>query len=159
MANTASEGSESRTPVMRWYAHDAATIANDLGVDMAAGLTAAEAAERLRQNGPNELPAEEPPSALRRFLSQYTSYMQLILVGATVVSFAIGELGTALLLVAITLLNAIIGLRQEGKAKSAMNALKSMMKATARVRRDGAEAEIPAEELVIGDVIMISAGD
>jgi Ca2+-transporting ATPase len=63
------------------------------------------------------------------------------------------------LLVVITLLNAVIGLRQEGKAESAMNALKSMMQATARVRRDGAESEIPAEQLVVGDVVLIAAGD
>src|SRR6185503_12598490 len=105
MAKTASAVSEARGPAVRWYAQDAAAIAKDLSVDTVAGLKAAEAAERLQRNGPNELPAEEPPSALRRFLAQYTSYMQLILVGATVVSFAIGELGTAILLVAITLLN------------------------------------------------------
>ena len=57
------------------------------------------------------------------------------------------------------MLNAVVGLRQEGKAESAMNALKSMMKATARVRRDGAEAEIPAEQLVVGDVVLLAAGD
>jgi len=56
-------------------------------------------------------------------------------------------------------LNAVIGMRQEGKAESAMNALKSMMKATARVRRDGAEAEIPADQVVVGDVVLIAAGD
>src|SRR4029453_82924 len=55
--------------------------------------------------------------------------------------------------------NAVVGLRQEGKAESAMNALKSMMKAIARVRRDGVEAEIPAEQLVVGDVVLIAAGD
>jgi Ca2+-transporting ATPase len=158
MAKTASEESESRAPGS-WFSREATAVASELGVDTASGLAAAEAAERLQRNGPNELPAEEPPSALRRFLAQYTSYMQLILVGATVVSFAIGEIGTAILLVGITLLNAIIGLRQEGKAKSAMNALKSMMKASARVRRDGAEAEISAEELVVGDVVLIAAGD
>ena len=59
----------------------------------------------------------------------------------------------------ITLFNALVGLRQQGKAESAMNALQSMMKATARVRRDGAEAEIPAEQLVAGDVVLIAAGD
>ncbi len=63
------------------------------------------------------------------------------------------------MLVLLTLLNAVVGLRQEGKAESAMNALKSMMKATARVRRDGAEAEIPAENLVVGDVVLLAAGD
>ena len=85
--------------------------------------------------------------------------MQMILVGAAIVSLAIKEWSTAVLLVAITLLNAVVGLRQEGKAESAMNALKSMVKATARVRRDGAEAEIPAEELVVGDVVLLAAGD
>ena len=85
--------------------------------------------------------------------------MQIILVGAAVVSLLIKEWSTAVLLVVLTLLNAVVGLRQEGKAESAMNALKSMMKATARVRRDGAEAEIPAEELVVGDVVLIAAGD
>ena len=159
MVKTVSEVPEHSAQPVSWYARDAAAVASDLGVDAAAGLTATDAAERLRLNGPNELPAEEPPSAIRRFLSQYTSYMQLILVAATVVSFAIGEVGTAVLLVVITLLNAIIGLRQEGKAQSAMNALKSMMKATARVRRDGEESKIPGEEIVVGDVVLIAAGD
>ena len=59
----------------------------------------------------------------------------------------------------ITVLNAVVGLRQEGKAESAMNALKAMVKATARVRRDGTEAEIPAEEIVVGDVVLLAAGD
>jgi len=144
---------------VRWYAREGAEVARDLGVEIDKGLSAAEVADRLRRNGPNELPAEEPPSSIKRFLAQYTSWMQLILVGAAVVSFVIGETSTAVLLVFITLLNAIIGLRQEGKAESAMNALKSMMKATARVRRDGEEAKVPAEELVVGDVILISAGD
>jgi len=63
------------------------------------------------------------------------------------------------MLFVLSLINAITGLRQEGKAESAMNALKSMMEATARVRRDGVEAEIPAEQLVVGDVILIAAGD
>jgi P-type Ca2+ transporter type 2C len=59
----------------------------------------------------------------------------------------------------LTVLNAVVGLRQEGKAESAMNALRSMVKATARVRRDGAEAQLPAEQLVVGDVVLITAGD
>ena len=57
------------------------------------------------------------------------------------------------------MLNAVVGLRQEGKAESAMNALKSMMEASARVRRDGVEAELPAEQVVVGDVVLLAAGD
>jgi len=134
-------------------------VAHDLGVDPAQGLSAAEVDERLKRDGPNALPAEEPTPGWRRFLDEYRTYMQMILVGAAVVSFAIQEWSTGLVLVAITLMNAVVGLRQQGKAESAMNALRSLMKATARVRRDGAEAEISAEELVAGDIVLLSAGD
>jgi P-type Ca2+ transporter type 2C len=142
-----------------WYARSPEEVAEALGVGTSAGLTAARAAELLSANGPNALPEEKPKPGWRRFLDQYRSYMQIILVAAAVVSLLIKEWGTAVVLLALTVLNAVVGMRQEGKAESAMNALKSMMKAVARVRRDGAEAEIPAEELVVGDVVLITAGD
>jgi Ca2+-transporting ATPase len=142
-----------------WYTRSPAEVAAALGVDPVTGLSAAKAAELLRANGPNALPEEKPEPGWRRFLDEYTSYMQIILVAAAVVSLAIKEWTTAVLLLALTVLNAVIGMRQQGKAESAMNALKSMMKATARVRRDGNESEIPAEQVVAGDVVIISAGD
>jgi P-type Ca2+ transporter type 2C len=157
---TVTEAPERRASTsVRWYALNPAQVAGGLGVAPDAGLSAGEAAERLRQHGPNALPAEKPKPAFLRFLDEYRSYMQLILVGAAVVSLAIQEWTTAALLFAITLLNAVVGLRQEGKAESAMNALKSMMEASARVRRDGVEAEIPAEQVVVGDVVLLAAGD
>ena len=85
--------------------------------------------------------------------------MQIILIGAAVVSLLIKEWSTAVLLLLLTILNAVVGLRQEGKAESAMNALKSMMKITARVRRDGTETVTEAEAVVVGDVVLLSAGD
>ncbi|MFJ6048754.1 cation-translocating P-type ATPase [Streptomyces sp. NPDC092307] len=142
-----------------WYARSPEEVVAAFHVDPAVGLSAARAAELLAANGPNALPEERRTPAWRRFLAQYRSYMQLVLVAAAIVSLVIQEWTTAILLIALTLLNAIVGLRQEGKAESAMNALKSMMKATARVRRDGGEAELPAEQLVDGDVVLISAGD
>ena len=142
-----------------WYALSAEEVTARLGVDPAAGLSAARAAELLAKNGPNALPVEPPPSPVRRFLAEFTSYMQIILVGAAIVSLVIQEWSTAIVLIVITLFNALVGLRQAGKAESAMNALQSMMKATARVRRDGTEAEIPAEQVVPGDVVLIAAGD
>ena len=142
-----------------WYAVDPADVAGRLEVAVDSGLSADEAAKRLSRDGPNALPVEEPPSAIRRLLAEYTSYMQIILVGAAIVSLVIQQWATAIVLFVITLFNALVGLRQAGKAESAMNALQSMMKATARVRRDGTEAEIPAEQLVVGDVVLISAGD
>lgn len=142
-----------------WYARAPQDVASAFGVDPASGLSAARVAELLAENGPNALPEEKPKPAWRRFVEQYRSYMQIVLVVAAIVSLAIAEWSTAILLVLLTLLNAIVGLRQEGKAESAMNALKSMLTATARVRRDGTESEIPAEQLVVGDVVHISAGD
>src|SRR5215469_13417707 len=142
-----------------WYASSAEEVAATLDIDPAAGLPAARARELLSANGPNSLPEEKPRPGWRRFLAQYTSYMQLILVAAAIVSLAIKQWATAVVLLLLTLLNAVVGMRQEGKAESAMNALKSMMKATARVRRDGAESVIPAEDLVVGDIVLIAAGD
>ncbi|MEU3612158.1 HAD-IC family P-type ATPase [Streptomyces sp. NPDC006872] len=142
-----------------WYARSPAEVVAALGVDPAVGLTAARAAELRAAQGPNALPEERRTPAWRRFLDQYRSYMQLVLVAAAVVSLLIQEWTTAVLLLVLTLLNAVVGLRQEGKAESAMNALKSMMRATARVRRDGTEAEIPAEQLVVGDIVLVAAGD
>ncbi|MER6997140.1 HAD-IC family P-type ATPase [Streptomyces sp. NPDC000410] len=142
-----------------WYARTPEEVVAAFAVDPAAGLSAARAAELLAAHGPNALPEEKRAPAWRRFLAQYRSYMQLVLLAAAVVSLLIEEWTTGILLIVLTLLNAVVGLRQEGKAESAMNALQSMMKATARVRRDGTEAEIPAEQLVVGDIVLIAAGD
>ncbi|MEV7279443.1 HAD-IC family P-type ATPase [Streptomyces sp. NPDC093111] len=142
-----------------WYTRAPEDVLDAFGVDPQTGLSAARAAELLAAHGPNALPRERPTPAWRRFLGQYRSYMQLVLLAAALVSALIQEWTTAVLLLVLTLLNAVVGLRQEGKAESAMNALQSMMKATARVRRDGSEAEIPAEQLVVGDIVLLSAGD
>jgi P-type Ca2+ transporter type 2C len=142
-----------------WYGRSPEQVAADLGVDPAVGLPAARAADLLAANGPNALPEEKAKPGWLRFLDEYRSYMQVILVAAAMVSLLIKEWSTAVLLVLLTVLNAVVGMRQEGKAESAMNALKSMMKATARVRRDGTESEIPAEQVVVGDVVLIAAGD
>jgi len=155
-ATSASDTDRSR---LHWHARDPAEIAKALGVDPSVGLTSQEAARRLERDGPNALPEEKPKPGWRLLLDQYRTYMQLILVGAAIVSMAIQEWSTAILLVALTILNAVVGLRQEGKAESAMNALKSMMKVTARVQRDGVEAEIPAENVVVGDIALVAAWD
>ena len=142
-----------------WYACTPEAVAAAVGVDPAVGLPAARAADLLNANGPNALPEEKAKPGWLRFLEEYRSYMQIILIAAAVVSLLIKEWSTAVLLLLLTVLNAVVGLRQQGKAESAMNALKSMMKATARVRRDGVESEIPAEQVVVGDVVLITAGD
>src|SRR5690348_8675582 len=159
MAVQADTRGQPATAGQNWYARSPEEVTADLGVEPAAGLSAARAAELLAANGPNALPEEKPKPGWRRFLEQYRAYMQIILIAAAVVSLIIKEWSTGVLLILLTVLNAVIGMRQEGKAESAMNALKSMMKATARVRRDGAEAQIPADQVVVGDVVLLAAGD
>ncbi|MGW4897202.1 cation-translocating P-type ATPase [Kitasatospora sp. NPDC004240] len=156
---TQQDGRPTTDSPVPWYARPPQEVVARLGVDPVMGLSASRAAELLTVNGPNALPEETPRPGWLRFLDQYRTYMQIILVASAVVSLAIQEWTTAILLIVLTLFNAVVGLRQEGKAESAMNALKSMMQATARVRRDGTEAEIPAEQLVVGDIVLISAGD
>jgi Ca2+-transporting ATPase len=159
MATTDKVPADSGETTERWYALAADVVAGRFGVDPAAGLSTVKAAASLRKDGSNTLPAEKSVPGWRRFLDQYRAYMQIILLIAAVVSLLIGQWHTGLVLVALTVFNAVVGLRQEGKAESAMNALKSLMVQTARVRRDGAEAEIPAEEVVPGDVVLLAAGD
>ena len=144
---------------VRWYGLSADQVAEKLGIDVDTGLSAAKAAELLQRNGPNALPAEATPPGWRLFLAQYKSYMQIILVAAAIASIVIGQVATGLAVLLITALNAIGGLRQQGKAESAMNALQSMLKTTARVRRDGTEVKVDADQVVVGDVVLLAAGD
>ena len=143
----------------KWYALSADEVTRKLGVDASSGLSAAAAADLLRKDGPNALPAEKPPPGWKLFVAQYRSYMQIILVAAAIASLLIGEVTTGLAVLLITALNALGGLRQQGKAESAMNALQSMLKTSARVRRDGSEVKVDADQVVVGDVVLLAAGD
>ena len=94
------------------------------------------------------------------FARQYADPMQVVLLVAGVGSlYPLKELGTGILLLLLTVFNAVLGLRQEGKAAAAVAALQQMMIVRAKVRRDGQLTEIPAEQLVPGDVVAIEAGD
>jgi P-type Ca2+ transporter type 2C len=103
--NQITEGQQA-TYAAHWYARPPEAVAKDFGVDPAAGLTAGRAAELLSANGPNALPEEKPKPGWVRFLDEYRSYMQIILVGAAIVSVLIKEWSTVVLLLALTVLNA-----------------------------------------------------
>ena len=101
-----------------WYGVSADEAVTRLGVEPSVGLPSQKAAELLEQHGPNALPAEAAVPGWRRFLEQYRSYMQMILVAAAIVSLAIKEWSTGVLLLLITILNAVVGLRQEGRRRA-----------------------------------------
>ena len=125
----------------------------------AEGLSDAQAAERLRQYGYNELRAKPPKSIAAMLKEQIFDPMVLILVGAAAVSFALGELAEAGVIFTIVIVNALIGIVQEKKAQSALEALRSMSAPNARVLRQGEESIIPAREVVPGDIVFLSDGD
>ena len=157
---TAGGTSTMAAPSNRWYGMDLAAVADALGVDPQRGLSAEEVRSRLAAHGPNRLAAAKKESGLRAFLRQYQDFMQIILLGAAVVNALVtDEAGTTILLAGLTVLNAVIGLRQEAKAEESVAALAQMMKTIARVRRDGQAIEIDAQEIVPGDVVLVEAGN
>jgi Ca2+-transporting ATPase len=143
----------------RWYQLDVDEVARQLKVDPATGLSTSEAQQRAQQFGPNRLAEDQQVPGWRRFLKQYADYMQLILVGTGLVAILIRDYRTALMVFGLTVLNAILSMHQEGKAEASTAALKKMMKANAKARRNGERVEVPAEELVPGDVVLLEAGD
>ncbi len=143
-----------------WYGLATEEVCRRLEVDPAVGLSAAEVTERRARYGPNKLAEEAKEPGWKAFLRQYNDLMQLVLVGAAVVSIvALQEVSTGIVVLGLTVLNAVMGLHQEGKAAESVAALRQMLIMTARVRRDGQISGIPAEELVPGDIVSFEAGD
>jgi Ca2+-transporting ATPase len=131
-----------------------------LGVDRGDGLAAAEVERRRAEVGPNRLAEADKEPGWHAFLRQYRDLMQLVLVGAAIVSMvALQEFSTGIVILALTVVNALLGLNQEGKAAESVAALQKMLVIRAHVRRDGVLTDLPAEELVPGDVVVFEAGD
>ena len=137
---------------------------NELNAD-SAGLSSERAAERLAQYGPNKLKEAEKPGFWKRFLTQLKDPMLLILLAAAGVSALTGaiagesEWAETIIILAVVLLNAVLGVLQESKAEAAIEALQTMTAATCKVLRDGKMAVLHSDELVPGDVVLLEAGD
>lgn len=151
---------------MNWWQMETKEAARRLETDEKQGLTAQMAAERLAQKGRNELAETDGKKSLFwRFLAQFDDFMILLLLGAAVVSVVISRLSgendvlDAVMILGIVVLNAVLGLFQESKAEKALEALKKMAAPHARVIRDGIVREIPAAEVVPGDLLLLETGD
>ena len=138
----------------------------ELETDRQTGLTSQQVEERQRKYGENKLREKKKKSTVQRFFDQFKDVMILILIAAALVSFVVvcveqnwGELFEPLLILLIVVLNAVMGVYQEGKAEKALDALKNMSAPHARVIRDGKEQVIDAALLVPGDIIKLEAGD
>ena len=151
---------------MKLFAKPLTEVLTELGVDPKVGLSNAEVNERLQKYGENRLKEKKKKSTLSRFFDQFKDVMIIILIIAAIISFAVvvieknwGELFEPALILLIVVLNAIMGVYQEGKAEKALDALKNMSAPHARVLRDGVESVIDASQLVVGDIIRLEAGD
>lgn len=128
-------------------------------VDIQKGLTSAQAQSNLEKYGPNKLQEAEKRSWLLKFIDQFKDVMIIILIVAAIVSGVLGEVIDAIIILAIVIMNALLGLYQEGKAENALEALQKLSAPTSKVIRDGQEKSVPSEEVVVGDVVVLEAGD
>ncbi|HEU4895381.1 MAG TPA: HAD-IC family P-type ATPase, partial [Acidimicrobiia bacterium] len=154
-------GADATAPdAVAWHTLEVDRVATELGVAPETGLTAAEASARLSSHGPNRLAETKKETGWQAFVRQYRDLMQIILLTAAVVNVIVtGVWSTTIVLVLLTVFNAVLGLRQESKAEASLAALSETMRNIARVRRDGEAVEIDADGLVPGDVVLIEAGN
>ncbi|MDO8418826.1 MAG: HAD-IC family P-type ATPase [Rubrivivax sp.] len=155
MSSSKSAGST----LLPWHACDADAIARRIGSDALRGLTSAEAQRRTAEHGANALPAAPPRPLWRTLVHQFKSPLIYILFVAAVLAVALGHHGDAAVILAVVVVNALIGTFQEGRAERSMAALRRLAGLRVRVVRDGREAQLEARELVPGDVLLLAAGD
>ena len=154
-----SQVTNGRVNARAWYARPAEVLAEELQTDLNCGMPIDAAARRLAQDGPNELPEAPPPSLLNLFLSQFTSLIVWVLIGAAIVSGLLEDWIDAAAILAIVFFNGVLGFVQEFRAEQSLAALRKMSVSLARVIREGVLQSIPARELVRGDVVVLEAGD
>jgi len=142
-----------------WHLLTGPDVCKRFGTSPKDGLSAEEAARRLAQYGPNELAEAPRPSFLQRLWGQFNSFLVILLIVAAIVSVALGDYLESGAILAIVVLNAVLGLIQEGRAEAALEALTKLAAPEAQVIRDGHHLTIPARELVPGDLVVLTAGN
>src|SRR5581483_4641720 len=142
-----------------WHTLSPTTLTEKLQSNCQEGVSNAEARQRLATYGPNTLPEPIPPSPIVLFLHQFTSVIVWVLCGAAILSALLQEWVDAVAIIAILLLNAVLGFVQEYRAERSLAALKKLSITTARVFRDGALVSISSHAVVPGDLLLIEAGD
>ncbi len=151
---------------MKWWHMSLLEVGKALRTSLNAGLSPEQAAKRLAEHGKNRLEQDSGKGGfLRRFLAQFNDFMVLLLLGAAAVSFAVSywngenDFVDSAIIIGIVVLNSLLGVIQESRAEKALEALKELSAPKARVLRGGQEKEIPAEDVVQGDVLLLHAGD
>lgn len=150
---------------MREYLVEASDVLADVKTDAVVGITAAEAAQRLEQNGPNKLKEAEKDPLWKRFFSMMADPMVIMLIIAAVISAVTGmaqgeaDFADVFIIMFVVILNSVLGVVQEYQAENALAALQEMSAAQSKVIRDGRQITVPSAELVPGDIVVLEAGD
>ncbi len=144
---------------LAWHALDASAVTATLEVDAGRGLSADEAARRLAQGGPNTLPEPARRTLAVVVLAQFASPLIYLLLAAAALAAALGHVGDAVVIGVVVALNAVIGAVQEGRAEASLRALRTLASHQARVVRDGQPQHVATAEVVVGDVLVLDAGD
>src|SRR5262245_61878632 len=151
--------SELAASAMSWHAIPVNEVLKRLTTSAETGLAAGEASARLQTYGPNRLPEGRKRGPFMRFLSQFNNILVYVLLGAGFIKLMLDLWLDAAIILAVVVLNGLLGFIQEGKAEKALESIRNTLSAEARVVRDGATRLIPAEELVPGDVVQLESGD
>ena len=154
-----SDPTHSTHPARDWHRWSIDDLTRHLETDLRSGLDAAQAARALEAHGLNALPEGTGRSIARMMFDQFADFMILVLLAAAVISGIIGEATDTIAIVVIVLLNAVIGVFQEYRAERAMAALRRMSAPQASVRREGETRQLPAHQIVPGDVVLLEAGN
>lgn len=141
-----------------WFSKTSETVLKELNSNISTGLSDEEAKKRLSEYGPNRLSTKKKKTLLQLFISQLADVMIYILFGAAIISAMVGEISDSIIILIVIFINAIIGVIQESKAEKALEALKELSTPKAIVKRGGELKEIPSEEVVVGDIVVIDAG-
>lgn len=144
---------------MNWYELSKKQVEEFTKSNTTSGLTEEESKKRLNESGYNEIQEKEKSSAIAIFFSQFKDFMVLVLLAATILSGMLGEYLDALTIILIVIMNGILGFIQERKAEKSLDALRELTAPTTTVLRDRKWVNIPAKELVVGDLVKISSGD
>ena len=141
-----------------WYKKTIEEITKELNVDPKIGLTSKDLEERLNKYGKNKLQEKKRKSLFMLFISQLKDVLIYVLLGATLITFIIGEYVDAIIILLVIFINAIVGVIQEYKAEKAIEALNKMTTPKAIVKRNGEISEIDSTEIVPGDIVILDAG-
>ena len=144
---------------MNWYKQGKSELVKNLGTSMEKGLVELEVEKRLENYGKNELMEKEKEGILSKLINQFSDFLIIILIVAAIISMSLGEVRDSIVILSVVIINAFLGIYQEGKAEKALESLQKMTSPTAKIIRNGHIDVISTSYLVPGDLVVLEAGD